>query len=91
MTQFNEMITPSTKWIKKGKRNWMGRNSEGILQGTKHSAGPVEGSRDVVLISNSSRFYSKSLSAFMSAAESVEHSRIFSSSQRADFVFCKRR
>lgn len=68
----------------------MGRNSEGILQGTKHSAGPVEGSRDV-LISNSSRFYSKSLSAFMSAAESVEHSRIFSSSQRADFVFCKRR
>lgn len=47
--------------------------------------------RDVVLISNSSRFYSKSLSAFMSAAESVEHSRIFSSSQRADFVFCKRR
>lgn len=49
----------------------MGRNSKGILQGTKHSAGLVEGSRAVALTSNSPQFYSKSLSAFMSAVESV--------------------
>lgn len=49
----------------------MGRNSEGILQGTKHSTGLVEGNRDIALTSNSPRFYSKSLSAFMSAVESV--------------------
>lgn len=49
----------------------MGRNSEGILQGTKHSAGLVEGDRDVALTSNSPRLYSKSLSAFTSAVESV--------------------
>lgn len=49
----------------------MGRNGEGILQGTKHSGGLVEGDRDVALTSSSPQFYSKSLSAFMSAVESV--------------------
>lgn len=49
----------------------MGRNGEGILQGIKHGAGLAESDRDVAPTSNSPRFYSKSLSAFMSAVESV--------------------
>lgn len=49
--QFSEMVTSSTKGL--GKRNLVGRNNEGSLQGAQHYAGLVEGNANIALTSTS--------------------------------------
>lgn len=68
----------------------LGENSEGILREQSVVLALLK-AVEMLLLFPIAPDFTQSLSAFMSAAESVEHSRIFSSSQRADFVFCKRR
>lgn len=49
-------MTSPTGRIAKGKRNVMGRNSTGILQGAQHNAGLAGGNANMAPTSNSPDF-----------------------------------